>query len=90
MLQIFGHFPMRLAVLAVFLITRSTAITVVSWPVEGCSVAIGLGSSLQLKNQKSRRLARPFVVDDVLEAQLGLGISALGDFVPWLCALCHS
>ncbi|KAK2478269.1 hypothetical protein H9L39_10757 [Fusarium oxysporum f. sp. albedinis] len=61
--QIFGHFPMRLAF---FLITRNTAITVVSWPVEGCSKR----ASIQLKNQK--------------------GISARGDFVPWLCALCHS
>ncbi|KAJ0156170.1 hypothetical protein HZ326_1561 [Fusarium oxysporum f. sp. albedinis] len=81
--QIFGHFPMRLAF---FLITRNTAITVVSWPVEGCSKR----ASIQLKNQKGRRLARPFAVDDVFEAQLGLGISARGDFVPWLCALCHS
>lgn len=38
------------------------------------------GLAFQLKNQKSRRLARLFVVDDVFEAQLGLGISACGDF----------
>ncbi|KAJ9420356.1 hypothetical protein QL093DRAFT_2329275 [Fusarium oxysporum] len=43
--QIFGHFPMRLAF---FLITRNTAITVVSWPVEGRSKR----ASIQLKNSE--------------------------------------